>query len=103
MKKKEVTETLQMPQPESDGFFIRTLNNQGFMGAYPSDPYMQAFIKFAPQGPGPALDIGAAYGVASLEALKGGAKVIANEVDGRHLDILKSRAATDFTDNYTIF
>lgn len=80
-----------MPAPEADGFFIRTLNNQGFMAAYASDPYMQQFITFAAQGPGPALDIGAAYGVATVDALKNGARVIANEIDARHLEILRQR------------
>jgi 2-polyprenyl-3-methyl-5-hydroxy-6-metoxy-1,4-benzoquinol methylase len=40
----------------------------------------------------PVLDIGCAYGMASLPALKKGAVVIANDLDERHLQLLKSQA-----------
>jgi len=95
----ENNKKIAMPQPESDGFFIRTLNNKGFMGAYPSDPYMKAFIEFSPSAPGPVLDIGAAYGVASLAALKAGAHVIANDIDERHLEILLDQAPDSLKNN----
>ena len=40
----------------------------------------------------PALDIGAAYGTASLEALRVGAWLIANDLDAGHLEELERRA-----------
>lgn len=40
----------------------------------------------------PALDIGAAYGTASLEALRAGAWLIANDLDPGHLQELERRA-----------
>ena len=40
----------------------------------------------------PALDIGAAYGAASLEALRVGAWLIANDLDAGHLEELERRA-----------
>ena len=85
---------LDMPTPEVSGF-VRTLNNMGYMTSA-LDPYSLAFTTFAPAAPGPALDIGAAYGIATLAALAGGARVIANDIDARHLDILSSRAPQEF-------
>ena len=79
-----------MPPPEPNGF-VRTLNSMGYMSAS-LDPFSQAFTEFAPRAPGPCLDIGAAYGVASLVALRNGASVISNDIDERHLKILSDRA-----------
>ena len=79
-----------MPTPEPNGF-VKTLNNMGYMTSG-LDAYSQAFTDFAPAAPGPVLDVGAAYGVASLAALSNGATVIANDIDERHLEILRKRA-----------
>lgn len=68
-----------------------TLNKQGYMLTNLHE-YSQAFVDFAPLAPGPVLDIGAAYGVASIPALQAGAHVIANDIDVRHLKILKQNA-----------
>lgn len=87
------TNSMKMPVAEPNGF-IKTLNNMGFMTST-LDRYSHAFIGFAPYGPGPALEIGAAYGIATLEALKNGARVIANDIDERHLEILRDRAPMD--------
>ncbi|MDO8461409.1 MAG: class I SAM-dependent methyltransferase, partial [Deltaproteobacteria bacterium] len=83
-------EKIKMPTPEANGF-VKTLNNMGFMTSV-LDPYSQALVDFAPQAPGPFLEIGAAYGVASLAALEKGCEVIANDMDERHLEILWDRA-----------
>jgi len=82
-------EPLAMPEPEQSGL-TRTLNSMGTMTPEP-DAFSRAFIEFAPRAPGRSLDIGAAYGVATLPALRGGASVIANDIDGRHLKILFGR------------
>jgi len=85
------TDSVQMPTPEANGF-VKTLNNMGYMTST-LDVYSKAFAEFSPHGPGPALDIGAAYGVATLAALKNGAsRVLANDIDARHLEILADRA-----------
>lgn len=84
------TSQAQMPPAEPNGF-IKTLNNMGYMTST-LDPFSKAFAEFAPKAPGPSLDIGAAYGVATLDALNTGAEVIANDIDARHLDILRDRA-----------
>lgn len=79
-----------MPEPEPNGF-IKTLNGMGYMSAG-LDQYSRAFADFAPKAQGKSLDIGAAYGVATLAALEAGASVIANDLDERHLKILWERA-----------
>ena len=85
-------------RPEADQYgFVKTLNNQGFMTEY-LDDYSKAFTEFAVHAPGPSLDIGAAYGVATIAALKSGATVIANDSDVRHLDILKDLALSTIGD-----
>jgi|CXWL01.1.fsa_nt_gi hypothetical protein len=82
--------SVKMPEPEPNGF-VKTLNNMGYMTSG-LDLYSLAFVEFAPGAPGPCLDVGAAYGVASLSALSNGAHVIANDIDERHLEILRGRA-----------
>ena len=46
--------------------------------------------------PGPVLDIGAAYGVATIPALKNGAHVIANYLEEKHLQILKNKVPLSY-------
>lgn len=73
-----------------EGVLIPTLNAMGYMNTE-LDRYLEAFAVFAPEAPGRALDIGAAYGIATLAALENGASVIANDLDPRHLDLLLER------------
>ena len=54
-------------------------------------PLSEAFVAFAAGEALPVLDIGAAYGAASLAALKAGASVIANDLDDEHLQEISSR------------
>ncbi len=79
---------LQRP-PVKDNL-ITTLNKMGYMLAEP-ESLMQAFIDFALIVEEPVLDIGCAYGIATLSALEKGATVIANDLDERHLELLKSQ------------
>lgn len=87
--KETSNDSLVMPEAEESGL-ISTLNSMGTMTPSP-DIFSRAFIEFAPRAPGRSLDIGAAYGVATLPALSGGASVIANDIDERHLKILFNR------------
>ncbi len=87
------------PQPESSGF-VKTLNNMGYMTSS-LDPFSRQFVEFALRSPGPALDVGAAYGVASLAALELGATVISNDIDARHLEVLRSRVPAAQLDRLT--
>ena len=78
---------LKPPGVEED--FIVTLNKMGYMLAKP-DEYNQAFIDYVSAQSSPVLDIGCAYGLASIPALKNGAQVFANDLDQRHLNILEN-------------
>lgn len=72
-----------LPAPAPDGR-IATTSNMGFMTQTNSET-SQAFIDFAAECKLPVLDGGAAYGVASIAALKKGATVISNDVDMKML------------------
>lgn len=72
-------------------YFVPTLNNMGYM-TKTLDPYSQAFVEYAGQMPGPVLEVGAAYGIASLAALAAGAKIYCNDLDPRHLEVIKQQA-----------
>lgn len=86
------------PTPHSSDDLIVTLNKQGYMLTSLHE-YSEAFVDFSPKAPGPVLDIGAAYGVASIPALKNGAHVIANDIDSRHLKILKQNTPKGYLKN----
>lgn len=89
-----------MPTPEPNGF-VRTLNNMGYMTST-LDPISAAFVAFAPVAPGMVLDVGAAYGVATLAALAAGARVVANDLDERHLHILATRTPASARERLTL-
>lgn len=79
-----------LPELDPTTGFYKTLNRMG--GMSPTlDDVSAAFVAFAPQAPGVALDVGAAYGIATLAALAAGATVIANDMEPRHLQILADR------------
>lgn len=85
-----VREDLRMPEPSADGR-VPTLNKRGAMSPL-LDPVSKAFVEFARTPGVRVLEIGASYGAACLEALKGGAKsYTANDLDARHLKILARR------------
>lgn len=65
-----------------------TLNDTGFMFEV-LDEYADDFIHFAGRSPDPVLEIGCAFGVATLPALAAGATVTACDLEQRHLDILR--------------
>lgn len=79
---------LEMPSQESDK--IVTLNNQGFMRVE-LDNFSQSWIKVSSQDQLPCLELGAAYGQATLGALKLGGTIVANDISPEHLIILRSR------------
>lgn len=84
--------------PSFDDNFERTLNGTGYM-IRTLDRLSGEFVDFAAtEAPGPALDIGAAYGVATLEALDRGARVIANDIEPGHLEILATRVPAEHLD-----
>lgn len=96
--------------------FIPTMNKTGFMTSV-IDPISQAFIDYAVAKNDWVLEIGAAYGIATLNALNRGAKIVCNDKEKKHLNVVfeKSKELTnpqlrllpgtfpeelDFPDNY---
>ncbi|MEW6057466.1 MAG: class I SAM-dependent methyltransferase [Bdellovibrionota bacterium] len=81
-------------KPGANEGFVPTLNQMGYMTSS-LDPFSKAFVEYCKSNPSPksALEIGAAYGIATLEALKTGRAVVANDLDPNHLEILKAQAA----------
>ncbi len=90
MSKQDNAKTESSHMPDVEDGFIKTLNNTGYMTAG-LDRFSQAFVDFAAKAPLRVMDVGAAYGVATLAALKCGASVVANDIDERHLNILYER------------
>lgn len=68
-----------------------TKNNRGFM--HPLSELSLSFIDYAAKIKDPVLDLGCAYGIASIEAIKAGAtNVIACDMEAKHLEYLKQEA-----------
>jgi SAM-dependent methyltransferase len=77
--------------PEVRDGLVTTLNQTGLAIEHVDDPYTSAFVEFAVQAPGPALEIGTAFGAAALQVLQRGVPITANDLDPRHLEILRER------------
>ena len=84
-----ISRDIHLPKSSVPGL-IPTLNNTGWM-TETLDDYSQAFTAYAGTIPDECLDIGCAYGVATLPALANGARVLACDLEPRHLDILAQR------------
>ncbi len=80
---------LEMPKSYIPGM-IPTLNDTGFMTEV-MDAYSRRFVDYAGACSDPVLDIGCAYGVATIPALEAGATVTACDMDQGHVDILRDR------------
>jgi SAM-dependent methyltransferase len=78
---------LVIPHPSENGK-IKTLNNMGYSDTGLEKEY-EHFINLLPRDNGPILDIGAGFGIASLLALQRGLEVVANDIDKRHLFVLR--------------
>ncbi|AUX23276.1 uncharacterized protein SOCEGT47_037990 [Sorangium cellulosum] len=79
------------PMPDARDGLVSTLNQTGLAIEHVDDEYTKAFIEFAGQAPGQALEIGTAFGAASLQVLKRNVPIIANDIEPRHLEILRER------------
>ena len=75
-----------------------TMNQTGFMFEI-LDEYADDFIQFAGQTDQPVLDLGCAYGVATIAALKAGGRVTACDLEQQHLDILTENTPVDLRAN----
>jgi SAM-dependent methyltransferase len=69
---------------------VPTLNGTGFM-LEALDVFAEEFVRDAAAAGGEVLDIGCAYGVATLAALARGAHVCACDMEPRHLELLQQR------------
>ncbi|HHQ13625.1 MAG TPA: class I SAM-dependent methyltransferase, partial [Chromatiales bacterium] len=74
-----------------------TLNGTGFMFEV-LDEFANGFIEYSRTIEAPVLDIGCAFGVASRPALEGGARVVACDMEQRHLDILRAEINPEHLD-----
>lgn len=81
----------QWPQEAEEGL-IPTDNAMGIMTEEPS-PAGEAFIRLASTAKRPLLEVGAAYGNATIPALEAGATVIANDLSATELAILSGATA----------
>lgn len=91
---------LHIPKPVSQ-YLIMTLNKKGPCTSY-IDEYTREFIHYAGQQTAPVLELGTAYGFVTIEALKAGATVIANDLEPRHLDILYHQTPLECRDRLTL-
>lgn len=90
LKDKDMLASLKTAVQDMDGL-VPTLNRTGFM-LEKLISYSRDFAAFAGQAGGEVLDIGCAYGIASIAALEQGAeKVMAVDMETRHLRILENR------------
>ena len=76
---------------------VPTLNGTGFMFEV-LDGYAEEWIGFAGHSADPVLEVGCAYGVASIAALEAGARVVACDMEPGHLEILAGRVTPALRD-----
>ena len=79
---------------------LPTLNGMGWMFRDLS-PIGREFVAFARDSKGHVLDVGCAYGVAALAALRAGASVVACDLEQRHLDVLQQRVPSELQSRLT--
>jgi SAM-dependent methyltransferase len=87
-----MSEETKMPAVPAFGVkeMIPTLNGTGFMFER-RDGYAEEWISYSGSIADPVLEVGCAYGVATIPALEAGARVVALDMEPRHLEILESR------------
>ncbi|HHS8321905.1 TPA: class I SAM-dependent methyltransferase [Legionella anisa] len=79
---------------ESTGIFTKTHNPFGGFTTTPCDPISQQFIQhaaIASKSGGKVLEIGAAFGAATLEAIAKGATVFCNDIEPDNLAVVQKR------------
>ena len=79
---------------------IPCLNGRGFM-EQDLNNISKSFVEESSELEGLSLDVGCAYGIASIAALKKGSKVLASDMDQAHLDILLKETPEELKDNLT--
>lgn len=72
-----------------------TLNGTGFMFEV-LDEFAEEFIEFSGQTDDRVMDLGCAFGVASIGALTAGGRVLACDMEQKHLDALRDNTPEQF-------
>jgi chorismate-pyruvate lyase/SAM-dependent methyltransferase len=80
---------------------VSTLNKKGF--TYSLTSFGKAFIEYASTADKPGVDVGAAYGVATLPVLLRGGKVIAVDIEEDHLTAIRNSIDDSLSSNLTTF
>jgi len=93
-------------QKEETGKFLKTHNPSGGFTTTPCDPYSLQFIehvKSLANNGCRVLEIGAAFGAASLQVLAPGVEIFCNDIEAKNLAVIKNRyAACDKNDNLVL-
>jgi SAM-dependent methyltransferase len=89
---------VEMPGELPEG--IPTLNKMGYM-TRSLDYYSRRFVSYSSVCKGQVLEIGAAYGSASLEALSRGSRVLSNDLSADHLKILERKCPAEDKERLT--
>ncbi|MEV0689370.1 amino acid adenylation domain-containing protein [Streptomyces sp. NPDC050388] len=97
----DVLEDLKSAAAIDFGGMVATLNRTGVMVEH-LIPYSSDFADFAGERGGEVLDMGCAYGVASIAALERGARVVALDMEQKHLDILEQRVNDESRERLTL-
>eukprot|EP01137_Pigoraptor_chileana_P034552 Opistho-2@27285 len=100
-----IATALEMPKSYANGFLTPTLNSYGFMIGTEDDDTSARFVQHALSCTGKILDVGCAYGNTLLDIVRQRrqssfgvhqSQIVANDLDGRHLEIMRSRADAEF-------
>lgn len=87
---------LDVSDDQFENCYVPTNNQMGFM-LTKIDSFIQRFVDYAAQNQENwHLDVGAAFGIATLAALEKGAKMIANDIDASHLTVISEIGAGRF-------
>src|SRR3990167_2943376 len=92
--KKSAGNVLMPVEYEQSGQFLKTCNPLGGFTTTPCDLYSQKFIAYASivaENNGRLLEIGAAFGAATLQAISKGAAVFCNDIDPNNLAVIRNR------------
>lgn len=76
---------------------IPTLNGYGV--TFPNLTIKDDFIRDAAKNSAWSLDLGCAYGLHTIEAIKSGARVVANDLEPKHLQILRKQLPAELSLN----
>lgn len=88
-----------MPEfKEKTGQFTKTHNPSGGFTTTPCDPFSKEFIEYAisvAKDGGRVLEVGAAFGAASIQALEKGVTVFCNDIEPQNLAVIRKRCSQE--------